>query len=212
MKNLPLLIGTIVGTLILVIGVAFFFSGSTTETTVDQALLTDGATHIRGAENAKVTIVEFSDLQCPACKAASPLVKQVLAQNPEQVRLVYRHFPLLSIHPYAQLAAQASEVAAEEGKFWEMHDKLFETQQEWSGLGSQDEVLATFETYAEELGIDKARFRERIQSEEVKQAVSKDISLAESLNVNSTPTFYVNGYKVPAPQQLPSVVAKYIQE
>jgi protein-disulfide isomerase len=140
------------------------------------------------------------------------LVKQVLAQNPDQVRLVYRHFPLLNIHPHALIAAQASEVAAEENKFWEMHDKLFETQTEWAELTSQDEVLAKFESYAEELGIDKVRFRERIHSDEVKQAVSKDLSLAERLNVDSTPTFYVNGYKVPAPQQLPSVVEKYIQQ
>lgn len=212
MKNLPLLLVTIFGTLALVIGVAFFFSGKNQETTVDPAQLIEGATHFRGPETAKVTIVEFSDLQCPACKAVQPLVKQVLAANPDNVRLVYRHFPLANIHPYAQLAAQASEAASQEGKFWEYHDLLFEKQQEWSVLTSQDEVVEKFITYAEELGIDKESFREKIHSDEVKQSVSKDIGLATQLNVNSTPTFYVNGYKVPAPQQLPSVVEKYVQE
>lgn len=212
MKNLPLLIVTIFGTLALVVGVAVMFSGKSQSTSVDPALLITGALHSRGPENAKVTIVEFSDLQCPACKAVQPLVTQVLAQNPDTVRLVYRHFPLTSIHPYAPLAAQASEVANQEGKFWEFHDLLFEKQQEWSALSSQEEVTEKFVTYAEELGIDKERFREKIQSDEVKQIVSKDTSLAEQLNVNSTPTFYVNGEKVPAPQQLPSVVAKYVQQ
>jgi len=117
MKNLPLLIGTIIGTLILVGGIAFFFSKETTVSSqpVDQAELVSGTNNKVGGENPVATIVEFSDLQCPACRASQPLVKAVLEEYGDQVQLVYRHFPLDQIHPFARTAAIASEIAAEEG-------------------------------------------------------------------------------------------------
>jgi protein-disulfide isomerase len=130
------------------------------------------------------------------------LIKQVKQQYPNDVTVIYRHFPLSNIHPYAQLAAQASEVANQEGKFWEFHDRLFEDQETWATLSSQDEVLAQFVSYAEEFGIDKATFTEKINSDSVMSAVAQDVSLATQLNVNATPTIYLNGQKVSAPQQL----------
>lgn len=207
MKNLPLLIGTIVGTLILIIGVALLSSRPSTTSTgeVDQALLTDGARYAKGAENAEVTIVEFSDLQCPACRSAQPLLNQVMTQYGDKVRIVYRHFPLVTIHRYAQVAGEASEVAGNAGKFWEFHDVLFANQDEWSNLGSQDEVVAKFGEYFDQLEIDKTDLAQKIESSDIEQRVNQDSALAQSIGVNSTPTFYVNGRQTAAPQLLSTV-------
>lgn len=210
MKNIPLLVGTILGTLILIVGVAFFFSSSQkspqAETqVVDQALLGQDARHIYGPENAPVTIVEFSDFQCPSCRAAAPLIKQVADTYPEDVRVIYRHFPLGSF-PYSQLAAQASEVAAESDLFWEYTNLLYQNQSEWSALRSEEAVLEALEGYAQELGIDTAQFQEKIQSNEYQDVVLADRALGNSLNITGTPTLFVNGQRLSAPNQLPQLV------
>lgn len=209
MKNLPLLIVTIVGTLALVIGIAVMFSGggSSTAKTVDQAQLIGEARHTKGPADAQVTVVEFSDFECPACRAVYPSVKQLQEQYPTQVRVVYRHFPLNSIHPYAQVSAQAAVAAGEFNKFWEMHDVLFERQDQWSTLGTQEAVKNTFVTYAEELGIDKAQFSEKIDSDSVRSIVNQDLSYATQLGLDSTPTIFVNGQETAPTQLLPTVAS-----
>jgi len=212
MKNLPLLIVTLIGTIALIVGVAVVFSQKATQSqTVDQAVLAGDQSNKTGPADAKVTIVEFSDFQCPACAAIYPLIKQVKAQYPSDVAIIYRHFPLSSIHPYAQISAQAAEVAAEAGKFWEMHDRLFEEQAVWSTLKSEDEVIAKLAEYAQELGIDKKSFMERIVSDKVKTAVAEDATAATRIGVNATPTLYINGQKVTAPQQLNQLVADLLK-
>ena len=217
MRNLPLLVATIVGTLLFIVAVAFFFSqwSAAQDKTASEAqanVLLAQTSNSRGPAEAPITIVEFSDLQCPACKAVQPLVKQVWDRYPDKVRLVFRHYPLFSLHQYAQVAAQAAEVVAASGKFWEFHDKLFEKQEEWSNLSSQDAVLEAFETYAKDLGIDTTGFKEKILSEDIKARVLKDVADGNSLNISSTPTFYINNKRVPAPQQLMSIVESLIQK
>lgn len=204
MKNLPLLIGTIVGTLILVVVVAFAFSNSAAQPEVDTSLLTENAVHIKGAENPTVTVVEFSDLQCPACRAAAPLTDQLVAQYPDQVQVVMRHYPLTQIHPLAQTAAQAAVAADQDGKFWEMRDLIFANQTEWSGQ-SPEEFTEILGAYADQLEIDKTAFLERIESPEVKEVVARDVQLGNQVQIQGTPTFFVNGQRTPAPQLLDTV-------
>lgn len=209
MKNIPLLVGTILGTIILIVGVAYFFSGPVSPTdgveVVDQAQLLEGATHTFGPEEAQVTVVEFSDFQCPACKASEPVVAQLKNNYGDTVKFVYRHFPLDSIHPNARLAAQASEAAADQGKFWEYHDLLFAEQEKWAGIADKQQLLDTFGAYAEQLQIDKASFLEKIEAQEVVERVTSDAALGNALQVNSTPTFYVNGQQTTAPQLITAV-------
>lgn len=216
MKNIPLLVGTIVGTIALIVAVAFFFSGPTqtiSDTrTIDQAQLVANARNSFGPAEAKVTVVEFSDLQCPACRAAKPLVDQLKSQYPDSVRVVYRHFPLDSIHPNARLAAQASEVAAEQGKFWEYHDLLFNKQDDWAAITNKEELLNIFGEYAAQLQIDKASFLERIESQEVVQRVADDANVGSSVQVDSTPTFFVNGQQTAAPQLISTVESAQSQQ
>ncbi len=216
MKNVPLLIGTLLISVVLVLAIAVMFGGtqgadSTSSDTVDQAILLADARHSTGPEDAPITIVEFSDFECPACKATEPLIKQVLAENEGSVKFVYRHYPLDNIHPNARTAAHASEVAASYDKFWEFHDVLFDNQTEWSQISSDDDLLDMFGDYAAELEIDKDEFIEKMEDESVADAVTSDVVAGSQASVNATPTFFVNGQRTPAPQ-LQATVTQLLAE
>lgn len=198
MKNLPLLLGTIFISVVLIIGIAVLFSQPSKSASLDPQELLAGARHFQGPETAPVTIVEFSDLQCPACKAAQPLVEQVLADNPDSVRLVYRHFPLDSLHPYARLAAQASEAMATQDKFWQFETLLYDRQEEWAASESQDQAISFLTQYAQELGVEVASFSAAFAQESAAAGVSEDASLGNRIGISATPTFYVNGNITPA--------------
>jgi len=142
---------------------------------------------IRGDENAKVTIVEFSDYECPFCKKAEPTMKKILKNYEGQVRWVYRDFPM-SYHKKAQLAAEASEAAHAQGKYWEYHDLLFKNNDK---LGKESLVK-----YAEELGLDMEQFNSDLESGKYKDEVAKDFADGEAAGVDGTPAFFINGRKV----------------
>lgn len=153
-----------------------------------------------GPASASVTLVEYSDFQCPACAAFQPVVKQLL-QEPElqgKVRFVYRHFPLANIHKNAQLAAQAAQAAGVQGKFWEMHDLLFENQKKWAAL-SADGARAAFLEYAISLGINSEWFAGDLDADDVKAKIAADVAGGLSAGVDATPTFFVNGTRMPQP-------------
>jgi protein-disulfide isomerase len=141
--------------------------------------------YARGPAAAPVVIVEFSDFQCPYCKTVVATIKQLLERYPEQVRWVFRDFPLASIHPTAPKAHEAARCAGAQGKFWEYHDVLFERSPR-----HQPDQLAR---YAEELKLDATAFRECLESERYAEAVEADIEEAGRLGITGTPTFYVNG-------------------
>lgn len=200
MQNVKLLVATLVGTLVLILGVGFFFSQGATseiqEVANEGELIPEGA-HAKGAtESAQFTIVEFSDFQCPACASVEPRIQAILAQYPD-VKFIYRHFPLLSIHPNAQSAAWASEAAAEQGKFWEMHDLLFSKQAQWSELANPQEF---FVGLASQLELDTDKFATDYAGEVVRNRVANDLRQAEQMRLNSTPTLFLNGEKMPINQ------------
>lgn len=147
--------------------------------------------HVKG--EGEIVLVEFSDLQCPACLAVQAPLKQILAKYEGKVKLVYRHFPLISIHKNAQAAAYASEAADMQGKFWEMHDLLFEKQQEW---GELDNPKEKFGEYAQSLELDLTKFMADLESQEAKDRVSVDLLAATRNRLGGTPTFFLNGVKV----------------
>lgn len=216
MKNIPLLLGTILGTLALVVGVAIFFSNTQStpeqgEVIVDQNLLLEDARHRYGPEDASIIITEFSDFSCPFCRAVAPLVKQVANQYPEDVSLVFRHFPLGSF-AHSQLVAQASEYMADQGLFWEFHDLVYQSQTEWSQLRSQSEVIEILSGIAQELGIDITDFEEKIQLAEYSDRVLIDRSVGNAVQVSGTPTLFVNGQRLSAPDQLPQLVEALLAE
>ncbi len=152
--------------------------------------------NVKGDPQAKVVITEYSDFQCPACAYYAPLLKQVLDAYPEGVALIYRHFPLKQIHFKAEAAARASQAAANQGKFWEMHDKLFEQQESWAQNAKSNQM---FGEYAQELGLNRDQFENDMGSKTVKARVQRDYLHALSLQVDSTPTIYVNDQKIENP-------------
>ncbi len=157
------------------------------------------ATSTTAASSSVATLVEYSDFECPACGYFAPEVKQLLADFPGQLRLVYRHFPLRSIHPNAELAAQAAEAAGRQNpaKFWEMADLLFEKQEEWAT--SQD-AAALFTRYATTLGLSTTQFVNDLDSPLVVANVENDFTSATKQGLLGTPSFFLNGVQIQNPQ------------
>lgn len=145
--------------------------------------------HIRGNKNAKVTLVEYSDFECPFCVRHVATLEQALKDYPNDVRLVYRHFPL-SFHPEAQKAAEASECAAQQGKFWEMHDEIFKANT--AGMMS----VAKWKEIARTLKMDGAKFDKCLDSGETAARVAQDLQEGSVAGVGGTPGTFVNGQLV----------------
>jgi protein-disulfide isomerase len=158
--------------------------------------------HVKGAIDAKVTIVEWSDFQCPACKVYYPVLNTLIKDFPEDVRVVYRHFPLQQIHANANYSSFVTEAASLQGKFWEMHNLLFENQDEWANTRD----TAYFEKYAEMLGLDMDKFRTDVGSDVVKNRVLDNYKQALKLGLNSTPTLFVNGKHITNPNTYQELV------
>lgn len=158
-------------------------------------------TYMKGSATAKVTVTEFADFQCPACKTANDISNQLLLAYPNDVKFVFRHFPL-SGHPLSMIAAQAVEAAGTQGKFWEMSDLLFEKQSEWGSTSdnkSREEALALFIGYAGQLGLDQAAFKQAVESNTFTDVINQDLAAGSAAGVNGTPSFYVNNVLVSQP-------------
>ncbi len=141
--------------------------------------------HIRGPHDAPVTLVEYGDYECPYCGRAEPVIRELLDNFGDDLRYVWRHLPLSDVHPDAQNAAEASEAAAAQGAFWEMHDKLIHHQDQ---LGAPDP-----ERHAEELGLDVERFRDEMRRRVYAPRVAEDVASADESDVAGTPGFFING-------------------
>ena len=141
----------------------------------------------------KVTVVEFGDYQCPACGAAYPITKQMLSNYGDKITFVFRNYPLPQ-HANAPEAAQAAEAAASQGKFWEMHDILYATQNDWANLS---DPTSNFVGYAQQLGLNIDTFKQAVQAKQYASVISTDKSDGDTLGISGTPTFYVNGVAQP---------------
>jgi protein-disulfide isomerase len=140
--------------------------------------------HVRGPDDAPVTLVEYGDFECPYCGRAEPIVRELLSDFGD-LRFVWRHLPLSDVHPRAQAAAEAAEAAAEQGAFWEMHDVLLDHQ---DALRPPDLI-----GYAEEIGLDVDRFRDDLRRHAGAARVTDDVDSADLSGVTGTPTFFING-------------------
>ena len=146
----------------------------------------------KGSKDAKVTLIEYADFQCPACANYHPIVKNVLEAYGDKVLFVYREFPLYTIHPNSGISAQAAEAAGLQGKFWEMYDLLYKNQQEWSVAATSRVVADNFDVYARSLGLDLDKFHQDINSDQVLKKIKRDVDGGIAAAVGQTPTFYVN--------------------
>ncbi|HVH83880.1 MAG TPA: thioredoxin domain-containing protein [Steroidobacteraceae bacterium] len=151
----------------------------------DLAVPVEASDHTLGPEHAPVVVVEYGDFECPTCKQAAPSVRLLLERFASRVRVAFRHFPLEQAHPHALAAAEAAESAAEQGKFWEMHDLLF---------ANQEHLAARhLNSYAERLGLDMARFTAEMDDHVYLQRIREQQDGARRSHVRSTPGFFVNG-------------------
>lgn len=141
--------------------------------------------HIRGREDAPVTLVEYGDFECPFCGRAEPAIRELLAAEGDELRYVFRHLPLTDVHPFAQLAAEAAEAAGAQGRFWEMHDLLLEHQGELRPRELRE--------YANRLGLDMERFESELHSRAYKKRVTADVASADASGVSGTPSFFIDG-------------------
>ena len=141
--------------------------------------------HVRGSRDAQVTLVEYGDFQCPYCARAHAALTELMRQHGGRVALVYRHLPLVDLHPFAFAAAQAAEAAGAQGKFWEMHDALFENQ----GMFDEDALPAV----ASSLGLDAQRFARELDDGKHAGRVEADADGGRALGAHGTPTFFING-------------------
>ncbi|EKD32751.1 MAG: protein-disulfide isomerase [uncultured bacterium] len=151
----------------------------------------------KGSVDAKVELIEYSDFQCPACLSYYSIIARLSDEYSQDVRVAYRNLPLPT-HANGNISAQAAEAAGLQGKFWEMHDKLFENQQSWA---SERDPKDTFIRYAEEIGLDSERFKSDLTSKQAKDAVEQDVDSYKSFGIPmSTPTFFLNGVKITNPR------------
>lgn len=180
-----ILLGILIGSLILIIAGAFLFSRPQKALTCSE--LIDSETHVIGDTKSSVCLVEFSDFQCPTCRDAQPIINELIKQYGDQFVFAYRHYPL-GQHPLARKAAYAAEAAGKQGKFWEMHDALFEHQNELSE--------AKINELAQNIGLTMETFAQDINDNAIAQKVQKDYSFGSQLGINATPTFFLNGVKV----------------
>ena len=147
-----------------------------------------GNSPIEGPKDAKVTITEFSDYQCPFCSQANTLIQDVLKAYPKEVRLVYKQFPLTSIHPNAMPAAKAALAAGKQGKYWEMHEILFKNQRQ---LGADQ-----LKDYAKQIGLNVDQWEKDMESPDVQNQIMTEMREAQTADVRGTPTIFVNGKRL----------------
>ena len=164
---------------------------------IQPANASDGqiADHTYGNMQSKVILIEYGDYQCPGCGAAFPIVRQVVEKYQKQIGYIFRNFPLYSLHPNAFAAAAAAEAAGQQGKFWEMHDKLYQEQNSWNQLSGETRT-SFFASAADAIGVDSTKLRATLDSTDIKKKIDYDVALGKKANVSGTPSFFIDGKNV----------------
>lgn len=213
-KQLFIIIGSVVAMFALLYG-AYAFTSQPTQTFFEQLTTVKESDHTKWSRG-KTVFIKYSDFQCPACASYQSIIKDFEA-DPEnkkitdQVTFVYRNFPLDQIHPNAREAAYAAEAAASQNAFYPFHDVLFEKQSEWSDVG---DPYPLFEKYATDLNLDPEKFKSDYESDAVKEKVQNDYLSGVEVDVQGTPTFYLNGNRIRSPQsteELRSILSEAIE-
>lgn len=153
------------------------------------------ADHVFGKADSKVVLIEYGDYQCPGCGSVYPTLKTLSEKYQQQIAFVFRNFPLTTLHPNALAAAATAEAAGLQGKFWQMHNQLYETQSSWEGA-SIDERTATFKDYASQLGLNVDTYNKDLAGNAINQKISFDQALGKKINITGTPSIYLDGKAV----------------
>lgn len=180
----------IIVVILALIGIFTFTGKKSTGTNNPSSASGQPTTHIIGQGTTGVTLVEYGDYQCPACGQYYPVVKAVQAKYGDAIKFQFRNFPLVSSHQNAFAAARAAEAASLQGKFWEMHDALYQSQAQWSSSSSASQI---FVQYASQLKLNVAQFRQDYASIKVNDAINADSAAGTKANVQGTPSYYLDG-------------------
>jgi protein-disulfide isomerase len=170
------------------------------------------ADHVFGSNQQKVVFIEYGDYQCPACGRMYSTVKAITAAYQDKLTFIFRNFPLTSVHPNALAAATAAEAAGLQGKYYQMHDALYENQTTWSDVDVSKRG-GLFEQYATQVGINLPAYRKDLDSKDVAAKIDRDRTTAQKYSVDATPTFILNGQKLPSATSTdPQALQKAIQD
>ncbi|HVV66987.1 MAG TPA: thioredoxin domain-containing protein [Candidatus Saccharimonadales bacterium] len=165
--------------------------------------------HVEGQGKSGVKLIEYGDYQCPYCEEAYPVVKQAESQFADQIYFQFRNFPLINVHQNAFAGARAAEAAALQNKFWQMHDLLYENQNQWSTASNPSTY---FNQYAKQLGLNVAQFQKDYASSKVNDTINADIAAGNALKVDATPTFFLDGKQIELTPTDPSSVNAFKQQ
>ena len=172
---------------------------------VDEPLEITDEDHAIGDDNAQIELVTYSDFQCPSCAAADPIVKDLIDEYGDDIQFIYRHFHVVQPQTTSHLASRAAVAAENQDAFWEMHDLLFERQDQWAQNADAPNII---NDYADELGLDMEQFEADIEDADTENRVERDLDISQQLGLFSTPTFFLNGEQVEQPfNELPQLVA-----
>lgn len=191
--------------------IVLIFGGLIAMNKANQASMpkSNGSNNVYGNVDSKVTLTEFVDFQCEACYAYYPTVKEVKEKYKDTVKFQVRHFPISNSHKFARIAASYAEGAAKQGKFWEMHDKIFEGQKQWQ---VEADPTPTFDGYAKEIGLDMAKLETDRTSDEVRAIIAADLKAVQELGGNGTPTFVLNGKRIEKVDNSVEAISKLIDD
>ncbi len=169
--------------------------------------------HTFGNDKSKIVLIEYGDYQCPGCSVAAPEARRVTEKYKEHLVLVFRNFPIPSLHPNARAAAAAAESAGRQGKFWQMHDLLYEKQSSWEQADLQNRTKV-FTDMARDIGINETKFVEDMATPEISRKINFDVAIGRASGVDATPTFFLNGEELKAEgsNYLEEAVKKALQE
>jgi len=176
----------------MILGAALVIGGFIWFTQPDPSASNSLATnHVTGQGSSGVTLIEYADFQCPACKSFYPVIKELKTKYEKEIFVQYRHYPLEAIHANARASARAAEAAHKQGKFWEMHDALFENQEVWKDAS---DPLSYYKGYAQQIGVsDLAKFESDYKSSEINDIINADLKEGQKLSITATPTFVLDG-------------------
>lgn len=189
-KKFALILGLIVAAFV---GLIIFLPSSTDAPSSNSIEPTN---HKMGNVESSVVLTEYGDFQCPFCAQYFPLIQQLKTEYGDRIAIQFRHFPLAQIHQNAMSAHRAAEAAAEQGKFWEMHDLLYINQKDWS---SAENVTSVFESYAKQLELDLDKFKADLADSATLARINADVKAGQDLEISGTPSFALNGKKIKTP-------------
>ena len=186
-------IGIIIGVIVGLVGIFVLTNNKESSNNGGNNTVAQASEHVAGKLDSQVTLIEYGDFQCPACKSFFPLVNEIKNTYGDRIKFQFRHFPLVQIHNNAFIGSRAAEAAGKQGKFFEMHDLLYENQDSWSTASNPATIL---ESYATQLGLELDKFKTDMNSASVADTINADVKAAQATGGNSTPTFVLNGKRI----------------